>query len=240
MTHITPNSRAAFWRGFKAATPFILVVIPFALLFGVLAQEAGLNVLQLMSMSVLVIAGAAQLTALALLQEHAPTAIILVTALAVNLRMAMYSAALAPHIGKASIWARLLISYFLVDQSFAMAVQEYEDRPEMTINEKIAFFFGTMVPIAPLWYGATLAGALLGSQIPPEFSLDFAVPICFIAITGPMLRTPAHIIAAVVSIVVALSLAWIPYSMGLLVASVLAMVAGAQTEVYLQRGRSNA
>ncbi len=240
MTQQTQNPRAAFQRGFMAAAPFILVVIPFAVLFGVVAQEAGLNILQLMSMSVLVIAGAAQLTALALLQEQAPTAIILATALAVNLRMAMYSAALAPHIGKASLWTRLWVSYFLVDQSFAISIQEYEDRPEMGLPEKIAFFFGTITPIAPLWYGATLAGALLGSQIPPEFSLDFAVPICFIAITGPMLRTPAHFVAAFVSVTVALSLAWIPYSMGLLVAAVLAMIAGAQTEVFLARRQKHA
>jgi len=240
MTNQTSNSRAAYWRGFKAATPFILVVIPFAILFGVVAQEAGLNLLQLMSMSVLVIAGAAQLTALALLQEHAPTAIILATALAVNLRMGMYSAALAPHIGKASLWTRLWVSYFLVDQSFAISIQEYEDNPTMTLSEKLAFFFGSVSPIAPLWYAATLAGALLGSKIPPEFSLDFAVPICFIAITGPMLRTPAHYLAAIVSVTVALALAWIPYSMGLLVAAVLAMIAGAQAEVFLARRRANA
>lgn len=238
MPHSHP--RAAFWQGFKSGAPFILVVIPFATLFGVVAQEAGLSVLQLMSMSVLVIAGAAQLTALALLSEHAPTMIILITALAVNMRMAMYSAAMVPHIGKASLATRLWISYFLVDQSFAISIQKYEDQPDMSLGNKVAFFFGTITPIAPLWYGATLVGALLGSKIPPEFSLDFAVPICFIAITGPMLRTPAHYVAALVSVSVALALAWVPYSMGLLVAAVLAMIAGAQTEVYLTRRQANA
>jgi len=237
MTNQHPNPRSAYWSGFRSGTPFILVVIPFALLFGVVAQEAGLSVVQLMSMSVLVVAGAAQLTALALLTEQAPTAIVLITALAVNLRMAMYSAAMAPHVGKASLITKLWVSYFLVDQSFAVSIQKYEDTPDMAMSEKLAFFFGAMSPVAPLWYGGTLVGALLGAQIPPAFSLDFAVPICFIAITGPMLRTPAHVVAAFVSVSVALLLAWVPYTMGLLVAAVLAMVAGAQTEVFLKRRR---
>lgn len=235
MTNQNPNPRAAYWSGFRTGAPFVLVVVPFALLFGVVAQEAGLSIAQLMSMTVLVIAGAAQLTALALLTEQAPTAIVLITALAVNLRMAMYSAAMAPHIGQAKLSTKLWVSYFLVDQSFAVSIQKYEDTPDMALSEKLAYFFGAMTPVAPLWYAATLVGALLGSQIPPEFSLDFAVPICFIAITGPMLRTPAHVVAALVSVTVALLLAWIPYSMGLLVAAVLAMIAGARTEVVLAR-----
>lgn len=238
MTNQHPNPRAAYWSGFRSATPFILVVVPFALLFGVVAQEAGLSIVQLMTMSILVIAGAAQLTALALLSEHAPTAIVLITALAVNLRMAMYSAAMVPYVGKAKLSTKLWISYFLVDQSFAMSIQKYEETPDMALSEKLAYFFGTISPVAPMWYGATLVGALLGSQIPPEFSLDFAVPICFIAITGPMLRTPAHVVAALVSVSVALLLAWVPYSMGLLVAAILAMIAGAQTEVLLARRKA--
>lgn len=235
MTNQHPNPRAAYWSGFRTGAPFILVVAPFALLFGVVAQEAGLSIVQLMTMTVLVIAGAAQLTALALLSEHAPTVIVLVTSLAVNLRMAMYSAAMVPHLGKAKLSTRLWISYFLVDQAFAVSILKYEETPDMALSEKLAFFFGAMSPVAPVWYAGTLAGALLGSQIPPEYSLDFAVPICFIAITGPMLRTPAHLVAAFVSVSVALLLAWIPYSMGLLVAAVLAMIAGAQTEVLSAR-----
>jgi len=238
MTHQNPKTRAAFWSGFRTGVPFILVVVPFAMLFGVVAQEAGLSLVQLMSMSVLVIAGSAQLTAISLMSEHAPTAIVLITSLAVNLRMAMYSAAMVPHFGKAKLTTKLWAAYFLVDQNFATSIQKFESTPDMALTQKLAFFFGAITPVAPLWYAATLAGALLGSQIPPELSLDFAMPICFIAITGPMLRTPAHMIAALVSVSVALLLAWIPYSMGLLVAAVLAMMAGAQVELIMARRRA--
>ena len=105
-----------------------------------------------MSMSVLVIAGASQFTALALMQDHAPVLITVATALAVNLRMAMYSAALVPHVGKARLGTRALISYLMVDQAFAVAVKKYEETPSMTLPEKLAYYFGCMSMLAPLWY----------------------------------------------------------------------------------------
>lgn len=79
------SQRQAFWLGFRHGGPFILVVAPFGLVFGVVATEAGLNVVQTMAFSIAVIAGAAQLTALQMMTDNAPVAIILATALAVNL-----------------------------------------------------------------------------------------------------------------------------------------------------------
>ena len=88
----------AFWRGYLDCAPFILIVVTYSMLFGVVARDAGLDLIQTMSMSVLAIAGASQFTALALLQDQAPVVIALLTGLAVNLRMAMYSVALVPHV----------------------------------------------------------------------------------------------------------------------------------------------
>jgi predicted branched-subunit amino acid permease len=71
--------------------------------------------------------------------------------------------------------------------------------------------------------------------VPESWALDFALPITFLALLAPMLRTPAHLVAAFVSIVVSLIGAGAPYSLGLLIAGITAMVAGAQTEVFLDR-----
>ncbi|MBE9476635.1 MAG: AzlC family ABC transporter permease [Proteobacteria bacterium] len=237
MTAYNNTTKSTFWRGFRECMPFVLVVVPFGTLFGVAASEAGLDILQVMSFSVLVIAGAAQFSALALLQENAPTVIILLTSLAVNLRMAMYSAALVPHFGKLPPRMKMLISYFLVDQSFAMGIKEYEERPDQPVENKVAYFFGCMLVMAPFWYVSTYLGAALGANIPDKFSLDFAVPICFIALIAPTLRTVPHIVTALVSIIAALSLAWIPYSLGLIIAAILAMMAGAFTELKLGAGK---
>ncbi|SPF78016.1 AzlC family ABC transporter permease [Pseudoprimorskyibacter insulae] len=231
--------RAAFWSGFWACAPFVVIVVPYSTLFGVVARDAGLDVLQTMSMSVLVIAGASQFTALALLQDNAPVFIALFTALAVNLRMAMYSAALVPHIGHARLSVRALAAYLMVDQAFAVAVRTYEDRPEMSPAAKLAYYFGAMAMICPWWYGGSLAGALVGQAIPASFHLDFAVPVCFIALTAPLIRSLPHLIAVFVSMAGSVAFGWLPWSLGIIVAAALAMVAGAQAELYLKRRASS-
>lgn len=227
--------RLAFWRGYRDCAPFILIVVPYSLMFGVVARDAGLDVLQAMSMSVLVIAGASQFTALTLLQDHAPVFVALFAALAVNLRMAMYSAALVPHVGHAPLGIRALMAYLMVDQAFAVAVRTYEDNPDMPQGVKVAYYFGCMALICPFWYGCTLIGALVGQAIPASFQLDFAVPVCFIALTAPLLRSLPHVVTALVAIIGAVVFAALPWSLGIIVAALVAMIAGAQTELFLRR-----
>lgn len=238
----TPQDRTLWRQGFKAgaiaSAPFIAVVIPFSVLFGVVAKDAGLDLLQVMTMAVVVIAGASQFTAVALLQDHAPVFIVVIAALAVNMRMAMYSAALQPHVGKASIGARLLMAYMMVDQTFAVSVKTYEERPEMTLAEKVGFYFGCVVSVGPFWYLGCLAGALIGKAVPPALSLDFAVPICFIALLAPMLRSLPHIAAAGMSCLIALVLGWLPWNLALIVAGMAGMAVGAQVEFWQARRKA--
>jgi len=230
-----PKKTSSFRRGARDGLPFLIVIVPFATLFGVAGTEAGLSIVQVMGFSVLVIAGAAQFTALQLMADNAPTIIVLATALVVNLRMAMYSAALAPHLGAAPLRRRILIAYFNVDQTYALAQAEYDRDPDQPVGTKVAYFLGTAASICPFWYAFTLFGALAGAKIPAEFALDFAVPITFLALIAPALKTLAHVAAALTSILTALALAGLPWGLGLIVAAAVAMVAGAQTELWLER-----
>ena len=226
----TSNIKKAYRSGIRDAAPFILVILPFSMLFGVLATEAGLSIFETMSFSVVVIAGAAQFTALQLLTEEAPTLVVLASALAVNLRMAMYSASLTPHIGGAPLWQRAIAAYFTVDQSYALSVTKYETMPEMNGTEKIAYFFGTVTPVCPLWWVGTLLGAVIGEAIPASFALDFAVPITFLAIIAPALRTRAHVGAAITAAVLSLMFFTVPYNLGILLAGIGGMMVGARIE----------
>ena len=228
------TTKRALMHGIRDGLPFIVVVAPFAMLFGVVATEAGLSPAQTIVFSFTVIAGAAQFAAVQLIAENAPVLIVVATALAVNLRMAMYSASLAPYLQGVPFWKRAAMSYLLVDQSYAIGLAKYETAPDMTPSERAAYFVGTMVLNMPLWYGGTVVGALLGSRIPPEYALDFAVPITFLALVGPMLKTAAHVMAALTSVTLALLLAFIPYNLGLMLAAVAAMMVGAQVELMMQ------
>ncbi len=73
----------------------------------------------------------------------------LATALAVNLRMAMYSASLTPYLGRAKLWQRAAVAYLLVDQSYALSHLKYETEPALTLSERLRYFFGVITPVAP-------------------------------------------------------------------------------------------
>lgn len=234
------TAKSAFWKGFRDGAPFLLVSGPFGLLFGVLAAEAGLDVIEAITFSLAVFAGSAQFTALQLMQEQAPTLIVLISAMAVNLRVAMYSASLTPYLGAAPMWQRAFAAYFTVDQSYALSIVQFETEPGMTVPQRMAYFFGTNGLVAPGWMIATVVGALVGTRIPDTWALDFVLPIAFLAMIGPMLRTPAHIISALVAIVTALLAAGLPYNLGLIVAGLAGMMAGAQAEVFFERRKAAA
>lgn len=226
----TETIKSAYWQGVREGSPFILILVPFGTLFGVVASEAGLDLTQAMVMSLLVVAGAAQFTAVQLMSEHVPTLIVVAAALTVNLRMAMYSASLTPHLGQASLPMRLLVAYFMVDQSYACSLAAYERNPGWSMGRRLAFFFGVATPIAPNWLIFTLVGALVGASMPDALALDFAVPITFIALVTPMLRTGAHRAAALSAVAASLMLAWLPYSLGVIVAGLIGMLVGAEVE----------
>lgn len=226
---------STYRRGVLDGLPFLIIAVPFAMLFGVTAAEAGLNLIEAFAFSTVVIAGAAQFAALALMKEQAPVLIVLATALAVNLRMAMYSAALVPHLGRAPLWQRAVIAYANFDQTYAVSIAAYEDQPNWSTAQKVGYFLGTATPLVPSWCVATVIGAAIGSAVPDWLALDFALPICFLALVGPMLRTLAHVVAAGTSVVLALLLAGLPYGTGLLLAAVAAMMAGAEVERQMSR-----
>ena len=224
------TSKFAFREGVIAGLPFTIFAIPFATLFGVVATEAGLNVAQTMGFSLLVIAGAAQFTAVQLMTENAPVWVALAAALAVNLRMAMYSASLQPHLGALPFRKRAIIAYCNIDQSFAVGSAKFEAEPSMTLSDKFAFFIGAITPVMPFWVLFTWVGAVAGTAIPDTWALDFAMPILFLALVAPMLRTLAHVAAAVTSVAAALALAGLPSGFGLLLAGLAAMAVGAEIE----------
>jgi predicted branched-subunit amino acid permease len=81
---------------------------------------------------------------------------------------------------------------------------------------------------------------MVGTAIPPEFALDFAVPITFLALIAPMLHTPAHRAAALSAVILSLLFNFLPYNLGLMVAGIGAMMVGAQVELWTTRKQGEA
>ena len=72
--------RGDFASGFRALTPLWLGVIPFGLAYAVLARDAGLSLLETQSLSILVFAGSAQVSAVGMFGTGAVRAMSLASA----------------------------------------------------------------------------------------------------------------------------------------------------------------
>ncbi|MDO5612795.1 MAG: AzlC family ABC transporter permease [Paracoccus sp. (in: a-proteobacteria)] len=225
----------AFWHGAVQSSPFLLVILPFALLFGVVATDAGMDLAQTMGFSVLVLAGASQFTAVQLLSDHVPAVLVIVSALAVNLRMAMYSASMVPWLGAATMRERMAVAYLLIDQTYALSIQHYELHPRLSLRQRLSYFLGTALVMCLPWMVFTWIGATIGRAIPASIPLDFAVPITFMAMIAPMLRTPAQLAACTVAVIAGLAFAGLPNGLGLLIAAPLGMAAGAWVDIRTER-----
>jgi predicted branched-subunit amino acid permease len=127
----------------------------------------------------------------------------------------------------------------MVDQTYALADQKFHDQPSWTLTQKLRYFAGTVTPICSIWYAMTYVGAKLGSSIPPEYALDFAIPITFLALIAPALRTLPHVIAAATSVLMALLCMNMPYSLGIIIAGITAMSAGSQADLMLKKERTS-
>lgn len=218
------DARASFRRGVVDTAPIAVGIIPFGLVAGAAAVDAGLGVDGAMALSLLVFAGASQLAAIDLLGREAPAVVVLLTVAVINLRMAMYSAALAPILGRYRRPARLSAAYVLVDQAFALTVARDGEWGERW--HALAYYVGVALPLWLLWQVDTLVGALVGAALPEWLPLSATLPLVFLALLVPAVSDRATLVAAVVSGTLATVFADLAFNLGLLVGAFSGIVAG--------------
>lgn len=211
----------------------MLAVGPFGAVAGLAAVASGLNFAEAVSLSAFVNGGSSQLAGLALIGNGAPVVVILATVFFVNLRYLMYSLALAPYLtGVPRRW-RLLMAHVLFDQTFAFASQRYSRRPEA--GHRVAYFFGVALPLFVTWMSGTIVGAAFGAQVPDGWSLDFAIPLTFLALLMPAIKDRPAALAALVGGGVALVGLPLPYNLGLIAGALAGIGAGLVAERRWQR-----
>ena len=213
--------RGPFAHGFAAMAPLWLGVIPFGLAYAVLARDAGLSLLETQSLSVLVFAGSAQITAVGLFGSNAAAIEIVSTTFLLNIRHVLYGLSLGRRIPLRG-WRRTTAAYFLTDEAFGIVAARRE--------RSFAFLLGVELSIFVTWNLATLAGALLGSAIPDptEIGVDVVFPLAFLALLVPLVRTRSELAVAVAAGAVAwLASRELPGGIPILVAGVGASLLGA-------------
>jgi 4-azaleucine resistance transporter AzlC len=222
-----PSRRHHFLAGCKDITPILLGVVPFAMITGVAAVNVGIPKLPALAMSVIIFAGASQLATIELLGQNAPVVVILLTALVINLRFVMYSASIAPYFKKLSGRWRRSLAYLLTDQAYVVAVNRFRHDAHTHTSW---YFLGVAGTMWVSWQMGTAAGVLLGAEIPASWSLDFAIPLTFLAILVPTIKDRATLATALAAGLVAVGGVYVPFNLGLLLAALAGIVVGLSLE----------
>ncbi|OGO27055.1 MAG: branched-chain amino acid ABC transporter permease [Chloroflexi bacterium RBG_16_52_11] len=224
-----PEKQPDFWAGVRAEFPLLVGVIPFGLIYGVLAINAGLTPAAAQGMSSIVFAGSAQFLAAELVHDAAPGLIIVLTIAVVNLRHMLYSASLAPYVKHLSTRWKALLAYLLTDEAYAVTVTHYEK--EGITPHAHWYFLGAGLALWSTWQASTAVGIFLGATLPSDWPLDFALPLTFIAIVAPVLKDRPAIAAAISAGIVALLAYGLPYKLGLICAALVGIAIGTLLEL---------
>ena len=206
-----------FLKGIIDVSPLMIPVVPFGLIFGILAIDIGFSPLATMGMSLIIFGGASQIVLLQLFSGGASSLVIISSVGAVNSRHLLYGAVVSEHLSDLKLVWKIIISYFLIDQAFARS-NEYLKKS----NEKNKYFhlIGGGATCWVIWQSTTLLGIILGAAIPEKLGLSFAVPLTFIAILVNDFRKVFNVIVIIVSgLVATLGFNYIPYKAYVIVAA---------------------
>ncbi len=219
--------RRAFALGLRAVAPLLLGVAPFGVIYGVVALQSGIPAPAAMAMSSIVFAGSAQFLLAQLLGAGAPLLLSVGAVGLVNLRHALYSASVAPLLAGLPRRWKLLLAYLLTDEAYAAAIPHLLPAPGRPPSPAAHWIlFGAGFGLWAGWQLATLAGVVVGAQLPAGLGLDFALPLTFIAIVVPMIDSRALLAAALAAGGAAVLLAALPYKLGLFCAALAGLAVG--------------
>jgi 4-azaleucine resistance transporter AzlC len=198
------------------------------MIFGALALTAGIPPLEAQGFSLFVFAGSAQFISAGLIADGVPPVIIVLTIMVVNLRHLLYSATFSSYFQHLPARWKAALAWLLTDEAFVVASIRYQ-RSDIVLAHW--YTLGTGLALWLAWQLSTAIGILLGAYIPANWSLDFALPLTFIALITPTLSDRPAWAAALTAGLLAVVLAGLPYKLGLLLAAALGIGVGLIVEI---------
>lgn len=174
--------------GLRGGAIVALTTTPFAVLFGAVAIDNGLTILDVALMSATVYAGASQLVGIELFGKHVAPWLIVLSIFAVNFRHILYSASIARYIRGFSTLQKAITFFFLIDPQYAEVVKRSDEGKPLVFAWYLAF--GLTVYVA--WLLFSILGAWFGSMLgdPRIWSIDVLLPIYFLGLVVGFRRKP--------------------------------------------------
>lgn len=211
-------------------------LVPWAVVTGLAMRSIGLSPLEAMGMNLIVYAGTAQLGTLPLIAMGAPIWLIVLTALVLNLRFVIFSAALAPAFAGLSWSRRVASSYLLVDGVFALLTERLLKATDP--HWRWGCYLVPSLWCWLLWQVFVLVGVLGAGVLPRDWSLEFMATIALLVMLLPMCATRPMAVAALAGGVAAVLLHGLPLRLGVVAGIFVGIVAGFAAEHWLTRRSS--
>jgi len=214
-------------RGARDTLPVGFALLLIGLAWGYLAHAVGLPWWIAVLMSLVVYAGPAQFLAAALITIGAGIPAIVATTFVANLRYSLFAATLVPLLRDAPPARLVPLAHVVADGSFAVTLRHVAAHPDGRRLD--LYLLGSSIVGFATFPPATLAGALLGSSLPPllAYGFGFASPAIFIGFLVPLIRDRVAAAVAVLSgAATVLGNTYLPAGTGPVLAIVCASVVG--------------
>jgi 4-azaleucine resistance transporter AzlC len=178
------GARSAFAAGVLRCAPVALGVLAYGLVFGALAEQAGLSFGETAFMSAVVFSGSAQFVALGLWALPPPALALAFATLLVNFRFFLMAATMGRVLVGWPRLAALAALPWVTDENWAITMAEGERR------HWGAFFLGTGALLYVTWPAASLLGHALGASVadPKRWGFDFAFTAVFTTLAVGLAR----------------------------------------------------
>jgi predicted branched-subunit amino acid permease len=218
------TARDEFIAGARLSAGATVSYLPFGVVCGVAAIQAGMSETAAIAMPALVFGGSSQVVVNQLLLAKAPLWVVIVSGLIVNLRFMIYSAGLARHARSASLRERLLYALFIVDHTYAFTEQRARETPKSA--HLLAYYLGCAAVTWTAWLVFNALGVFAGLAIPASWQLEFTVPLAFVSLMAPLLRDRGMWAAAVAGGIAGVALLALPLKLGLIAACAVGVASG--------------
>lgn len=206
-------------------SPMAVGILPFGLALGATISSSGVGIPAGLASAPLILAGAAQLATLRGISDGTGAAVVVASALLINLRILLYSASLARWFRGAPLRTRLLLAGAVIDQTHLVCEPRFA-KGDLDRRGRIAYYTGAAGLLIAVWLGSQTVAVVVGTELPAAARLDMAAPLALVGLLAKSVVTRPALVAALTAIVVVATGVGLPFQSAAIVATVAGLGAG--------------
>lgn len=229
------SKRSLLWKGFLRTLPYQGGVIPFGILYATIATSVGFPWWLVQLFSLVVFGGSSQLVFIDLYAHAGSVLQAVLGSNIVNARHFIYSAGVSRDFSQFPKKWRIILSYWLTDQLYAISLAHKQEIEEIPSGSRQWFFLGSALGTWFFWFGASFVGIFFGQLIPPSWNLSFSIPLMFMPLVISVCKDRYGVITVVLAVLLTILFQKFPLGLGVVFSILLACMLGYLARLLLER-----